>query len=738
MDPSDDQLRALIAGSLPEEEQRALEDLVGESPELQRRLEQLSGAARFRDEFSPDRESPGIRWSDWLGPSSSPDLLGTLGNYEIQTVIASGGMGVVFRAREPELDRTVAIKMLLPSFVADDDARERFCREATAAAAIEHEHVLPIHAVDRSSAPLPFFVMRHVDGESLEERLRARGALPLDEISRIGRAIASALAAAHARGCIHRDIKPSNILLDGDRTWVTDFGLARIGAESNLTRPGTFMGTPEFCSPEQGQGRPADHRTDLFSLGSVLYAMATGSGPFQGETQASLLYQIVHEPHRPLSRENPAIPTWLTSLVDRLLEKDPERRPESADRVVEAFEHRCSPEGRKSTPRRVALAGGTAVAAAAFAYPVLRRLFPGEDSPKVRITDPGRPGVDSLAAALAEDAPGAAIELDFDGEMDLPPLNLLDRPRWIKASPGRSPVLTSSRSKLPLFSTRSDLVLEGITLLTGAQGRGFDPPLIDIEGGLLALCHCRLHRSSETILPGVSTPLVRTHGVGSVEILDTELYAPGWQLLFFDLGADPVDFRCRIEHSILYGGVALTFDTASDESRAEVTLERNLIAAPNSINLFHSSSPAFPLAFDVTENGFECGRSILNLQKPLETLRHLVGWKERGNGYSIQDAFVQTTHPRGNQRITTLSDWNRQWSQSDTGAIVERLKLGAALHQLTLQGVAPGAEDFSEAVSTFGLPIEPDRIGPGRDPETAEKSDAYLGWRERCRKVFSS
>ena len=200
MEVSDSQLRALIAGTLPDEQVSVLEEAIGNSPELLKRLEKLSGASQFKEEFSVAKNEVSNRWSQWLRRSDESESIGRLGEFEIQEEIASGGMGVVFRGIDHELDRTVAVKMLLPHYTSSDEAKERFIREATAAATVEHEHVLPIYTVDKTSALLPFFVMRYVEGESLDSRLRREGKLRIEEIVRIGLAVSSGLAVAHRKG----------------------------------------------------------------------------------------------------------------------------------------------------------------------------------------------------------------------------------------------------------------------------------------------------------------------------------------------------------------------------------------------------------------------------------------------------------------------------------------------------------------------------------------------------------
>jgi serine/threonine-protein kinase len=268
-----------------------------------------------------------------LGPPSHPEMLGRLGRYEVERLIGAGGMGIVFKGFDTELNRPVAIKVLAPHLAGSGAARQRFAREARAAAAVVHEHVVAIHNVETEAAA-PFLVMQYVAGESLQGRLDRQGPLMLKEILRIAHQTAAGLAAAHAQGLVHRDVKPSNILLEQgiERALLTDFGLARAADDASLTHTGYLPGTPHYMSPEQARGDAIDARSDLFSLGSVLYAMCTGRPPFRADTSFGVLRRITDAQPRPIREVNADIPSWLASMIDKLLSK------QSADRFGSAAE----------------------------------------------------------------------------------------------------------------------------------------------------------------------------------------------------------------------------------------------------------------------------------------------------------------------------------------------------------------------------------------------------------------
>ncbi len=276
---------------------------------------------------------------DQLAPTDDPRMLGRIGTYEVAGVVGAGGMGVVLKAWDPALDRYVAIKTLSPALAASGSARQRFAREARAAAAVVHDNVSEIYGVAEANG-LPYLVMPYVRGTSLQRRLDDSGPLTVAEVLRIGMQTAAGLAAAHAQGLVHRDIKPANILLSEgvERVQITDFGLARAADDASLTRTGVLAGTPQYMSPEQARGEAVDHRSDLFSLGSVLYATCTGRPPFRAESSYGILRRITDSEPRPIREINPDIPDWLVAIIAKLHAKDPAGRFASAKEVAELLE----------------------------------------------------------------------------------------------------------------------------------------------------------------------------------------------------------------------------------------------------------------------------------------------------------------------------------------------------------------------------------------------------------------
>ncbi|MGA2066699.1 MAG: protein kinase [Thermoguttaceae bacterium] len=346
-------LESALAGELPPEREELLHRHLKECETCATALEQMAGgeagcreaAAMFNRDELDDALSARAEWSDvdftveHLEPSDEPGVLGRLGGYDVLEIIGRGGMGVVLKAFDRELKRCVAIKVLSPHLAQSALAKKRFAREAQAAAAVVHPHVLAIHQV-QAGGRLPFLVMPLVAGESLAQRLTAQGRLELKETLRIGMQVAAGLAAAHEQGLVHRDVKPANILLEKgvERAVITDFGLARAADDASLTKTGIIAGTPQYMSPEQARGESVDQRSDLFSLGSVLYAMCTGRAPFRAETSYGVLRRITDEEPRPIRQLNPDIPEWLCRIVAKLMSKQPGDRFQSAREVAGLLE----------------------------------------------------------------------------------------------------------------------------------------------------------------------------------------------------------------------------------------------------------------------------------------------------------------------------------------------------------------------------------------------------------------
>lgn len=271
-----------------------------------------------------------------LAPTDNPQMLGRLGSYEVCGIIGRGSAGIVVKALDPRLNRFVAIKVLAPVYSNNGSARRRFEREGRSIASVKDAHVIPIYTVEDFQG-LPYIVMQYMPDGSLHKRLEEQGPLTTSEVVCIGMQIAKGLSAAHERGIVHRDVKPANVLLESgvDRAMVTDFGLARVVDDATMTRSGAISGTPQYMSPEQARGESIDPRSDLFSLGSVMYTACTGRSPFRSETVFGVIKRVCETHPRPIRETNPEIDEWLAAFIARLHNKRPENRFESAAQVAE-------------------------------------------------------------------------------------------------------------------------------------------------------------------------------------------------------------------------------------------------------------------------------------------------------------------------------------------------------------------------------------------------------------------
>src|ERR1700733_11687808 len=279
-----------------------------------------------------------------------------LGPYEIQSPLGAGGMGEVYRARDIRLDRTVAVKVLASHLSSSPELKQRMEREARAISSLNHPKIGHLYDIG-SQDGTDYLVMEFLEGETLAERLR-KGALPLVEILRIGIAVAEALALAHRQGIVHRDLKPGNIMLTKSGAKLMDFGLAKSAAGglgsgvssapllsaartmsgaspvSPLTTAGTMIGTIQYMSPEQIEGKEADARSDLFAVGAVLYEMVTGARPFEGKSQISVASAILEKEPEPISTAQPLTPPAFEHIVTACLAKNPDDRIQSAQDIA--------------------------------------------------------------------------------------------------------------------------------------------------------------------------------------------------------------------------------------------------------------------------------------------------------------------------------------------------------------------------------------------------------------------
>jgi eukaryotic-like serine/threonine-protein kinase len=256
-----------------------------------------------------------------------------ISHYRIVGKLGAGGMGVVYRAEDTKLGRTVALKFIAPQEIESAEEKARFLHEAQAAASLSHPNICVVHEIDEADGRL-FMAMEYVEGESLKDRI-ARGPLKIDEALDIAAQIAQGLDAAHRKSVIHRDVKPANIMIEaGGLVKIMDFGLAKMSGQSKLTKTGTTLGTTAYMSPEQARGEEADRRSDVWSLGAVIYEMVAGRTPFKGDYEQAVLYSILNEAPEPMTAVRAGVPLELDRIVAKALAKDPAERYQHADELI--------------------------------------------------------------------------------------------------------------------------------------------------------------------------------------------------------------------------------------------------------------------------------------------------------------------------------------------------------------------------------------------------------------------
>jgi len=409
-----DRIRTLFhaALELPEPDRRDfLRARCGEDRETLAEVEALLAADRGAAEYlatlaersrrlaalppPPNPASPG---AGSVGPTLAPGTL--VSHYEIEALLGSGGMGVVYRARDVRLQRTVALKFLPPWLAGAGHARERFLAEARAAAGLEHPNICPIYEIGKTRGGQLFIVMAHVEGESLRDRI-ARGPLPPRRAVEIAARIARALGCAHAHGIVHRDVKPENVMVDaGGRVKLVDFGIAKL-ADAAPASPGATRGTWAYMSPEQVRRGDVDPRTDLWALGVVLYEMLAGRRPFCGESHVELAHAITHDAPPPLRTLRPGLRADLERVVMRALARDAGRRYQTAGELEDAL--RTHGAGRSGRPpmARTAVMAALLVAAGLLGW---REYFA-----RGRAAEPPRAAAATVRAAGAAPARSVAV-----------------------------------------------------------------------------------------------------------------------------------------------------------------------------------------------------------------------------------------------------------------------------------------------------------------------------------------
>lgn len=748
--PGNETWLRLLGGALEEAQTEPLARHLESCPACRQQLEQLAGhhttsfvvaagqgtesgtppalaQAMTRLKHGSARESPPqpVSVLALLKPARRPGAIGTFGGYDIFEVAGTGGMGTVLKAFDPSLERVVAIKVLAPVLAASAGSRARFLREARAAASVHHDNVVVIHAVGEE-AGLPFLVMQFIAGGTLQQRLERRGPLTFPEIVQVGRQLAAGLAAAHALGLVHRDIKPGNILLEDDlaRVRIADFGLVRSGSETAENEQPLLAGTPQYMSPEQAEGGRVDARSDLYSLGAVLYALATGEPPLESGSLGDLLRRLRQEPP-PMLPARVGFPEGFRQFLHRLMSRSPAARPAAEE--VEAALAGWLPNPLAGPGRRM-LQVAPAILLALFALV----LWQSGDRQPVSGPDGDIPlqcvilesGVEytNLTEAVAAARPGDVIEIGGSRPFRVEPL-VIERALHIRAAPGSQPELICEAREVPLLSATADLTLEGLILrhrLPTVEA----PPLIRISNASLRLVHCRLTKRSLVTRPEAARVFcIEARDAPRVELLNSELVPQeqgvGGVLAEFssEFGIVPATGGLvHFDHSFIGGMQCLRVENHAPQP-VRIVFDRCLLLPRGLIRLDEQGSAN---VIDVTVTGcvIDAASLLFGMTWDPDHFRRNVRWSGQDNRYSLQFGYVASPHSfRARFRSPhphTFAEWTRQPGVTETDSRPAHLAL-----RTHLTGELAQTGEITAARLPFPTDLDqrhgpdPAQIGPG-------------------------
>ena len=744
---SDEKFRALLSGNLTDTEEQLLEKAIETDGELRRRWETISGAEawplgsapvpvrleskqldlaiqivhqslEFAMMRSPKQEIIG-KSDEPVGFISSDSILQLkLPGIRLLREMGRGGMGVVVEGIDESLDRRVAVKFLHPLRASDPSARERMTREAQAVAALQHENILAIYSYQVFDN-IPLLVQQFIDGESLQDRLSRDGKLPLEVCIDIARQVASGLAAAHKAGIIHRDLKPDNILLEHSSQTVRigDFGLAKRLTQEHLTGEGKLAGTPSFMSPEQTLRQPLDGRSDLFSLGTVLYAMTTGTLPFSGDDPYIILDAIRSAQAIPPQQIRSEIPDWLSDLILKLLEKTPEKRVVSATELVRILDtHRL--EGDHNTHRLLRWAKLWPIPAViglllvgwlstvhflsqdknGNARQTTSKNLPTENNAlrangiatRQAIWNAGTDAeFDSIESAISAAKDGDTIVVGRNIKSNK--IDIVGKSLVIQAAPGMRPSVSSMSAITDdnngWITSDSNLTLSGLDVDWDARsgnpawdGTKVVAVVLTLSGTSLVVDRCHIQRSSSGITIAVGGNMLLRQswiegeevGVGfsgyesDIQVENSFLDSNtnfGVSYLRTRTTTDRTPSRLKVKSSKCIGTAAVgVFAFWPPETRVEVQLEDCVLDTSATLRLVATNLSLAP--------------DLANADVIQSRAHAWVSWKEIHCKHRSNRDFLIGNKLKNIQRnylsgLTTIQKWTEFWSKSETPGIVQ-------------------------------------------------------------------
>ncbi|MCB1100506.1 MAG: serine/threonine protein kinase [Verrucomicrobiae bacterium] len=692
-----------------------------------------------------------------LAPCCVDGFIGQIDSYPVRSLIARGGMGVVYHALDRSLERDVAIKVLAPELASQPGATERFLREARAAAVADHPNILPVYSVSQDSTP-PYIVMAFNDGETLADLLEREGALPVEEAARIGADIARGLAAAHSLNLIHRDIKPANILLSADgKVRIADFGLARGMDAPHITHAGMITGTPLFMAPEQIDGLELDPRADLFSLGVILYYMVSGKHPFDASSTTAIMKRVALDPVPKLEKA----PDWFQGILESLLAKAPDQRIQSAKQTADFLESRSFPKisraKRNLKNRRIAAA--LLLVGTATGFGTLQKtpepdtvtvVAPVDETVLAKdwfVTISGKPNQYSTLEEAAQKAPAqATLFIHGTGRIVLPKQHF-EKPVRIAAAKGSLPRLEAIDSTVGnLFSSTSHLTLEGLILHQTVTDPTKCLPVID-SAGTLAISNCRIvrvWRGDERI---IGAPAVVKSTGKKLAIANSEIYAPSSHVIIARAEEleNVTDQRVHIQlaNNLLCGSFIVTIASQLKNPHWILNFSHNNFLGGGAVMADFGATPA-TATFKVQSCVFETNglyTSPSQWQTMIENVEN-VSWLGSENLYHVKLFFHSCADNASYSKfVKSFEHWDRMLDPPERDSAVIGTPFAAWLPQdftigterIEVEGHLC-KEDF--ALSPALQKKYPGRganlniIGPGATFDHWRETSAYEKWQE--------